>query len=497
MALTEEQRNRINRNSARHQEDSDMSDYQEFLQYKEMKRQQELQKQEAARQAELQREAEYQRQQEELRRQQEDIQRQQIELQQAQAQQQWQQQQWQQQQFAQQQNAYVNGSVPNGNVQQSSKKKNLDDLTLTQKLAGWAIFLALVLVVYIVQGRISFTGNRTNSSLDTSRTTSVTEQVQTGASDGSTSNVATGQQGNTNVGSVSHVDTKSDSKQLSLGEIGRDSSGAAVCLPYVKRSESTPTALGPTSVESGYEVILGYFEFYNDGQKEITVHPDDGVLCYADGIQVLPDETYIKVESDGVRQFNDALLLSGTKAMSVQDFVVPIGWSELKFFYGNDCVWTVTQSDVSSSAFEGSNAFPDVGFEYTPVGGSASFAKYNLTFEGVSYWEDTSGWSFSPRVVCKFMIENTSDETLDMKLTGYSNMKAYVDGYYTDDTAIFTSDNIDGYSNIVSLENIAPHMSAKVYVAFEVDSRPENILIYYDDGYVWTGNTAFIYSHVD
>jgi len=186
MALSEEQRRKINSNSARrnaNSDTSDMSDYQEFLQYKEMKRQQELQKQEAARQAELQREAEYQLQQEELRRQQEDIQRQQIELQQAQAQQQWQQQQWQQQQFAQQQNAYVNGSVPNGNVQQSSKKKNFDDLTLTQKLAGWAIFLALVLVVYIVQGRISFTGNRTNSSLETSRTTSVTEQVQNNGSE--------------------------------------------------------------------------------------------------------------------------------------------------------------------------------------------------------------------------------------------------------------------------------------------------------------------------
>ena len=179
MALTEEQRNRINRNSARHQEDSDMSDYQEFLQYKEMKRQQELQKQEAARQAELQREAEYQRQQEELRRQQEDIQRQQIELQQAQAQQQWQQQQWQQQQFAQQQNAYANGSVPNGNVQQSSKNKNFDDLPLTQKIAGWGIFLALVMVVYIVQGRISLTGNRTNSSANTSQTMTVAEQAQT------------------------------------------------------------------------------------------------------------------------------------------------------------------------------------------------------------------------------------------------------------------------------------------------------------------------------
>ena len=98
MAFTDEQRARFNAQSAQKKtqgtvqnNNSNASDYQEFLRFKEMKRQQELQKQAAERQAAMQQQAIFQQQHEELHKQQEEIQRQRYELEQEkQAQQQWQ-----------------------------------------------------------------------------------------------------------------------------------------------------------------------------------------------------------------------------------------------------------------------------------------------------------------------------------------------------------------------------------------------------------------------
>ena len=42
------------------------------------------------------------------------------------------------------------------------------------------------------------------------------------------------------------------------------------------------------------------------------------------------------------------MLIKMAHAMiSVQDYEVPVGWTELKFFYKSELIWTVSQSDIN------------------------------------------------------------------------------------------------------------------------------------------------------
>ena len=292
-------------------------------------------------------------------------------------------------------------------------------------------------------------------------------------------------------------DVNADGRQMVLGDKGLDKSGAVVCLPYVKRTSAIPTALGPVDdkVGAGNEVILGYFEFFNDGEKTIKVRPDD-ITCYADGVQVSAPDTFIKIESDGVKQFYSADLMSGTKVISVQEFVVPMGWNELKFFATDNCVWTVTQNDVTTADYNLASVFPTPVYDVTPAGSVIYSGDYDLIFDGMKYYTKDNMISEGQYLICKFQIKNTGSSALDMELVGHS-MKAYIDGCFNDDQDFTLGDNIDGYTNVFDVDSIAPGMTSNIYVAFDILSRPENALIQYDDGYIFSGNVCYAYAHVD
>lgn len=162
----------------------------------------------------------------------------------------------------------------------------------------------------------------------------------------------------------------SNSGDLSLGDIGEYKDDVLACLSYVKRSNEEPTALGNLSdVPEGNEIILGYFEFYNQNDEIVSIRPGD-ITCYADNVQVTGYKTYIKVESDGIRSLSYEDLEPGLKAYSVQDFQVPIGWQELKFYLSNGCIWTIHNEDVSEMPFDKRQVFPHSEKENIKNGGN-------------------------------------------------------------------------------------------------------------------------------
>ena len=144
--------------------------------------------------------------------------------------------------------------------------------------------------------------------------------------------------------------TTSDFKNMKMGDIGKVDD-VYVGLSYVKKMDKLTTALGSEDAKEGYEVVVAFFDFYNCSEEVKDVDPND-ITCYADGTQVEDVETYIKVVVDGIRQFYNADLDAGTQMISCQDFEVPNGWSELKFFYESKCVWTVKNDEVKNDDFQ-------------------------------------------------------------------------------------------------------------------------------------------------
>ena len=283
-------------------------------------------------------------------------------------------------------------------------------------------------------------------------------------------------------------------KDMKLGDIGiKDNIN--VGLAYVKRMSYLPTALGPEeNIGEGNEVILAYFDFYNNNDKNKSVSPND-ITCYADGIQVGDVETYIKIESDGICQYYNEDLADHTQMISVQDYAVPKGWNELKFFYKSECIWTVSQDDVSEEPYSFSSMYTDlkVDRDVTSEGTVIYDDKYKIEFKGASdYVHNNMVWGDTSYVVFKYLITNTGSEAINYSLAGYQ-MTGYQNNYYLGDSVYTLNEDIDGYKNIYDVDNIEPGMSAQIYVAFESFGEPGNLYMVYDDGYIISEYRGYAY----
>ena len=290
---------------------------------------------------------------------------------------------------------------------------------------------------------------------------------------------------NTTVTKADPEPVKVSYKDMKLGDIGvKDNIN--VGLAYVKRMNYLPTALGPEEdIGEGNEVILAYFDFYNNNDKSKSISPND-ITCYADGIQVGDVETYIKVESDGISQYYNETLAAHTQMVSVQDYAVPIGWNELKFFYKSECIWTVTQDNVSEEPYSFSSMYIDlkVDREVTNEGTVIYDDKYKIEFQGATdYVHNNMVWGDTSYVVFKYLITNTGSEAVNYSLAGYQ-MSGYQNNYYLGSAVYSMTDDIEGYKNIYSVDSIEPGMSAQIYVAFESFGDPGNLYMVYDDGYI-------------
>ena len=64
---------------------------------------------------------------------------------------------------------------------------------------------------------------------------------------------------------------------------------------------------------------------------------------------------------DGVDEFDSYGIDAGRMAYVVTAFQVPVGWSEMSYFYGN-CKWTITPNDLSTNSFELGSSIVDRSF---------------------------------------------------------------------------------------------------------------------------------------
>lgn len=289
------------------------------------------------------------------------------------------------------------------------------------------------------------------------------------------------------------VNISSDFSNMRLGDIGK-SNDLYVSLTYVKRMSGLPTALDSVEpVDAGKEVILGFFDIYNNSGKEQFVN-FTGITCYADGVKVDNVETSWKVRCDNILQFYGDNLQKHMKVVSVHDFEVPSGWNELKFFYNSECVWTISQSDVSEEAFVHNSPYEkNESFDITEEGTVVYDSNFQLTYMGKEeYTEENSYWGNNEYIIFKFLINNTGDQALDYLLAGYE-MQAYGNGYLLGDASFGLDDKIGEYINIYDIDSIEKGMSAYIYVAFNIYDEYDNYYMIYDDGYISNDVKATLY----
>lgn len=278
------------------------------------------------------------------------------------------------------------------------------------------------------------------------------------------------------------VGSKTSFKDLKLGDIGKHGD-IYVGLQYVKRANVLYTDYGSeiNPSEEGNEILVGFFEFYNGGSKEVSVDPDD-ITCYVDGKQFTHVDTYVLTSIDGELQFNGGDLETGREMISAQDYEVPSGWSEAKFYYKSDCVWTISSADAATDDYQRQTLFDiDYKTDETKIDDIIYDEEYEVQFKGACIDHVEALLTDDYYVAFKFKITNTGNKTLDTSRLGH-NMTCYQDNHLLDGSEWVYDDNIENYINVHNIDSIEPGMSSDVYVKFEVSKTTGDFLLIFDDG---------------
>lgn len=290
------------------------------------------------------------------------------------------------------------------------------------------------------------------------------------------------------------VGEKTSFKDLGVGEVGRND-GVYIGLQYVKSMNYLPTALDKEEISGENEVILGFFELYNGTKDVQNVRPEQ-ITCYADGTQVDGVDTYITVKADGVSKLYSANLDPGCQLLTVQDFEVQKGWSELKFYYDSVCIWTVSPNDVNEDDYKLSSLFDvDNSKQTTELNESIFQGDYDVQFQGVEVHKPKNQFIEDNYAVFKFHVTNNKEAAMDTSLMGYS-MRAYQNNYYLGDASFAVDEKIDGYSNIFNVDSIEAGMSSDIYVAFALIEDTGTLYMVYDDGYITNHICGYVYTSI-
>lgn|GEM_PF-3000303 len=289
------------------------------------------------------------------------------------------------------------------------------------------------------------------------------------------------------------VGHKTSFKDLKIGDIGRVGK-EYVGLQYVKSMSYLPTAFGKETVPADHEVIIGFFDIYNNTGKELVFNRSS-ISCYADGIQVTEVENFLLSYVDGVTGETITTFDHSFQLLTALDFEVPKGWKELKFFFKSECVWTVTSEEVSTKEFKVSPMFPlNKDLSYTKEDEIIYQGNYTIQFKGAKHHR-ADNYTKDNYLVFKFKLTNTGTSALETRLMGY-NMRAYKDNYYIDTASFLTNEKIDGYTNIYDVDHIEPGMSANIYFAFDCAKETGNYYLIYDDGYISDHYCGYVYVEV-
>ena len=304
----------------------------------------------------------------------------------------------------------------------------------------------------------------------------------TGNTDGGANSVGTAStEATTTVDPI--VGEKSSFKDLGVGDIGKKD-GIYVGLQYVKTATFLPTKLGEEDLESGNIAILAFFEFFNGTDETKSVDPSK-ITCYVDGTQLDDVQTYIKVFVDGVHQYYNENLDAGCQLLTVQDFEVPSEWTEIKFFYKSDCVWTISQNDVSESEYERTTLFDIDNSKTITKEDEVIFSDgYEVQYKGMEIYHYERSYGNEDYIIVKFHVTNNGEGPLDTSVMGYK-MRCYQDNFYLGDASFTLDKTISNYVDIHDIDSIEAGMSADIYLAFETTSGDTgSFYMIYDDGYI-------------
>ena len=173
--------------------------------------------------------------------------------------------------------------------------------------------------------------------------------------------------------------------------------------------------------------------------------------------------------------------------VSVQDFEVPKGWNELKFFYKSECVWTIGQDDVKTDDYKFESMYEDnlaPDRKNAEIGDKIYNGKYEIVFQGVTeYVYNNIVLGDTPMIIFKYTVNNTGSEAIDYQFAGY-NMAAYQNNYFLGDSQYILDEKIEGYSNIYNIDSIEAGMSANIYIAFDAFGKGGDLFMVYEDGYI-------------
>ena len=280
-----------------------------------------------------------------------------------------------------------------------------------------------------------------------------------------------------------------NSTKLSVGEIAK-SGNSYFGLASVRSLGEVQTAIKDYSVKisNTQEVIYPIIEIYNCSDKAQTYRTGD-ISVYADSIKGADPDTIYLVGVDNIKQLHSYEVDPNKTALIIDAFVVNKGWSELTIFYG-DLSWTLTPDDVSREAYSFSSLFNlSPNYDITEPGSKIYSEKFELVFDGIEIYKNEI--IKDNYVVFEFTINNTSEEKLDFSNVGHE-MKAYWNNQLLDSAAYTLDDNINGYSNVFYIEDIHAGMTAKVYVAVEVQDTTGVYECYFDIGYIKNERIGYV-----
>lgn len=329
---------------------------------------------------------------------------------------------------------------------------------------GW---LYLIIIIGFVVCAVIWISDLTKKPTDNQQDTSYEEFTET----------------TTQIQTTEEVTTESYIKKedLSIDEIAEDGN-IYLSLSYAKRADHYTSAyyMQTEDVDSDHELIYFFVEACN--VSEVV----DGVNsmkfdCYVDSVKASSFESYTLSYQDGVYEYNSYDMDPCATEIVLINYVVPKDWQEIKLFY-DGFNWLITQDDVSDEPFVNDNVttYDYEYIAYTEIGEKIYSDKYDVIYDGYSF--TTNSYNGEQYIAFEFTINNTSGEVLDY--SNIYNMRGYHNNILMDSFDYMLDDTLDGHTNIASIDNIEPGMTAKVYVAFKTESTTGDFSISYDVGYI-------------
>ena len=281
------------------------------------------------------------------------------------------------------------------------------------------------------------------------------------------------------------VPLSQSSMNVKLGNIAK-ADNVYVGLKYVRTMDYIPGASSILNgeIKEGHELLVAYFEVYNASNKTIVIRDSD-IIMYTDSIQASDPDTVFYMRADGFKLLNSYELLPQTEANVCIAYDVLQGWQELKVYYDDATFWTLTQDEVSSEPYVFETIFNVENEKKETNEGDVIYSgEQTITYDGFQIYYENTYYDENKYAVFKFTVKNNEESTLDYEYVGY-DMKAYHKNHYIGEADFSLDDNIDGYINVYDVDKIMPDMSAKIYIAFEMDPVDESGDYYmlYDAGY--------------